>query len=121
VARTQIRKALEKLGVAYIQTTTGKEAWDYLTELAEEAVNQGLPQVNRIQLILSDIEMPDMDGFTLTKHIRSDPRLAHLPVVLHSSLTGSCNQEKGAQVGATDYVTKFDPKEFSSKLMRYIL
>ena len=121
VARTQIRKALEKLGVAYIQTTTGKEAWDYLTEMAEEAVKQGQPQVDRIQLILSDIEMPDMDGFTLTKHIRSDPRLAHLPVVLHSSLTGSCNQEKGTQVGATDYVTKFDPKEFSSKLMRYIL
>jgi len=121
VARTQIRKALEKMGIAFVQTTTGKEAWDYLTELAEEAVRLGLPQVNRIQLVLSDIEMPDMDGFTLTKYIRSDPRLAHLPVVLHSSLTGSCNQEKGAQVGATDYVTKFDPKEFSSKLTQYIL
>lgn len=121
VARTQIRKALDKLGVTFIQTTTGKEAWDALVVMADEAVNQGLPQVNRIHLILSDIEMPDMDGFTLTKQIRSDPRLAHIPVVLHSSLTGSCNQEKGAQVGATDYVTKFDPVEFASKLTRYIL
>ena len=121
VARTQIRKALERLGVTYIQTTTGKEAWDCLTAMAEKAVAQGLPQVREIQIILSDIEMPDMDGFTLTKQIRSDPRLAHLPVVLHSSLTGSCNQEKGAQVGATDYVTKFDPKEFSDKLTRYII
>ncbi len=121
VARTQIRKALEKLGITYVQTTTGKEAWDYLTELSEDSAKQGLPQVNRIQLVLSDIEMPDMDGFTLTKHIRSDPRLAHLPVVLHSSLTGSCNQDKGTQVGATDYVTKFDPKEFASKVMRYII
>ena len=72
-------------------------------------------------MLFRSIEMPDMDGFTLTKHIRSDPRLAHLPVVLHSSLTGSCNQEKGAQVGATDYVTKFDPKEFASKVTRFIL
>jgi len=121
VARTQIRKALERLGVSYIQTTTGKEAWDYLVGLGDEAVQQGLPQVNRIQMILSDIEMPDMDGFTLTKQIRSDPRLAHLPVILHSSLTGSCNQEKGAQVGATDYVTKFDPIEFAKKLTHYII
>lgn len=120
VARTQIKKALEKLGMTYIQTCTGKEAWDYLQKLAEEAATQGEPRVNRIQLVLSDIEMPDMDGFTLTKHIRQDPRLAHLPVVLHSSLTGSCNQEKGAQVGATDYVTKFDPKVFAEKLTRYI-
>lgn len=120
VARTQIKKALDRLGMTYIQTTTGKEAWDYLEKLAQEAVGQGLAHVNSIQLVLSDIEMPDMDGFTLTKQIRSDPRLAHLPVVLHSSLTGSCNQEKGAQVGATDYVTKFDPVQFADKLTRYI-
>ena len=121
VARTQIRKALERLGVPYIQTTTGKEAWDYLQQLAEAASKEGIAQVQRINLVLSDIEMPDMDGFTLTKHIRADPRLAHLPVVLHSSLTGTCNEDKGRQVGATDYVTKFDPKMFAEKLMRYII
>ena len=74
----------------------------------------------RISPTTPDIEMPDMDGFTLTKQIRSDPRLAHIPVVLHSSLTGTCNQDKGKQVGATDYVTKFDPKTFADKLLRYI-
>ncbi len=121
VARTQIRKALEKLGVPFIQTTTGKEAWDYLQQLAELAVKEGATQVHGINLVLSDIEMPDMDGFTLTKHIRADPRLAHLPVILHSSLTGTCNQDKGRQVGATDYVTKFDPKMFAEKLMQYII
>lgn len=120
VARTQIRKALDKLGVPYVQTTTGKEAWDYLQQLAEAASKEGLPHVQRINIVLSDIEMPDMDGFTLTKHIRADPRLAHLPVILHSSLTGTCNQDKGKQVGATDYVTKFDPKLFAEKLLRYM-
>ncbi|HEU4685392.1 MAG TPA: chemotaxis protein [Nitrospira sp.] len=120
VARTQIRKALERVGVQFVQTTTGKEAWDYLQQLAEKAVNEGLSQVQSVNLVLSDIEMPDMDGFTLTKHIRADPRLAHLPVVLHSSLTGTCNQDKGRQVGATDYITKFDPKLFAEKIRLYI-
>jgi two-component system chemotaxis response regulator CheV len=120
VARSQIRKALDRLGVQFVQTTTGKEAWDYLQKLAEQAAKEGMSQVQSVHIVLSDIEMPDMDGFTLTKHIRSDPRLAHLPVILHSSLTGTCNQDKGRQVGATDYITKFDPKLFAEKLARYI-
>ncbi len=120
VARTQIRKALERLGVPFIQTTTGKEAWDYLQQVAQESADAGLPQVQQIHAVLSDIEMPDMDGFTLTKQIRADPRLAHLPVILHSSLTGTCNQSKGHQVGATDYVTKFDPKVLTEKLLQYL-
>ena len=120
VARTQIRKALEKLGLQFVQTTTGKEAWDYLQQLARQSAEEGLAQVQRINMVLSDIEMPDMDGFTLTKQIRSDPRLAHIPVILHSSLTGTCNQDKGRQVGATDYVTKFDPKLLGETVMRYI-
>ena len=120
VARTQIRKALEKLGLPYVQTTTGKEAWDYLQQVAGQSAEGGLAQVQRINMVLSDIEMPDMDGFTLTKQIRSDPRLAHIPVILHSSLTGMCNQDKGRQVGATDYVTKFDPKVLTETVMRYI-
>jgi two-component system chemotaxis response regulator CheV len=121
VARMQIRKALEKIGVGFVQTTTGKEAWDYLQQLADNAGKAGAQQVDQVGLILSDIEMPDMDGFTLTKQIRADPRLAHLPVILHSSLTGTCNQDKGAEVGATDYVTKFDPKLFAEKITEFML
>jgi two-component system chemotaxis response regulator CheV len=64
--------------------------------------------------------MPDMDGFTLTKNIRCDPRLAHLPVILHSSLTGTCNMEKGRAVGASDYITKFDAKVLGEKLAFHI-
>jgi two-component system chemotaxis response regulator CheV len=120
VARTQIRKALERLGIAYIQATTGKEAWDQLQVLAEQAATEGKTNVDQIQIILSDIEMPDMDGFTLTKNIRCDPRLAHLPVILHSSLTGTCNMEKGRAVGASDYITKFDAKMLGEKLAFHI-
>jgi two-component system chemotaxis response regulator CheV len=119
VARTQIRKALERLGITYIQTTTGQEAWDTLLQLADKATSEGKPIVNEISMVLSDIEMPDMDGFTLTKHIRNDPRFANLPVILHSSLTGTCNTAKGRAVGATDYVTKFDPKMLGATISKY--
>jgi two-component system chemotaxis response regulator CheV len=120
VARTQIRKALERLGATFIQTTTGQEAWNQLQAMAEQAAAEGKSSVDQIHIILSDIEMPDMDGFTLTKSIRTDPRLAHLPVILHSSLTGTCNMEKGRSVGASDYITKFDPKMLSEKLMYHL-
>jgi two-component system chemotaxis response regulator CheV len=110
VARSQIRRTLDRLGIGGLAATTGKEAWEILTRTAAEAEQAGRTIEDRIQLVLSDIEMPEMDGFTLTKLIRSDPRLMHLPVVLHSSLTGRCNRDKGTVVGATDYVVKFDPK-----------
>ena len=119
VARTQIRKTLERLGIPYLQATTGREAWEQLQAIADRAVSEGKPVRSEIQMVLSDIEMPDMDGFTLTKQIRSDPRFADIPVVLHSSLTGTCNQDKGRAMGATDYVTKFDPKILTEKILRY--
>jgi two-component system chemotaxis response regulator CheV len=121
VARTQIRKTLERLGLAYIEATTGQEAWDKLGRLAEQAASEGKPVYDFVQLILSDIEMPDMDGFTLTKHIRSDHRFAAMPVILHSSLTGTCNVDKGKAVGATDYVTKFDPKVLKDMIVRHCM
>ena len=119
VARTQIRKTLERLGIAYIQTTTGQEAWERLIDIAEKAAAAGTTVRDEIQIVLSDIEMPDMDGFALTKHIRDDPRFADIPVILHSSLTGNCNKEKGKAVGATDYATKFDPKLLGEIIARH--
>jgi two-component system chemotaxis response regulator CheV len=120
VARTQIRKTLERLGMGFHQSTTGREAWIQLQAMADKAQAEGKSVRDEVQLILSDIEMPEMDGFALTKHIRSDPRFAGIPIVLHSSLTGTCNEGKGKAVGATDYVTKFDPKILTEKILKYI-
>jgi len=119
VARTQIRKTLERLGISYVQTTTGQEAWDRLLEIADKAASLGKSVRDEVQMVLSDIEMPDMDGFSLTKHIRADPRFMEMPVILHSSLTGTCNKEKGKAVGASGYVTKFDPKVLGDIIARH--
>jgi two-component system chemotaxis response regulator CheV len=116
VARKQIVKTLERMGFAYTMATTGAEAWQMLQGIAAKAAedNKGFREV--IQVILTDIEMPEMDGFTLVKNIRADPRFQGVPIIMHSSLTGTCNMEKGQSVGATDYVTKFDPKILAEKL-----
>ncbi len=120
VARTQIRKTLERLGVGFLSTATGKEAWETLERLAQEAAKKAQKIDEYVQVVLSDIEMPEMDGFTLTKQIRADPRFSHLPVILHSSLTGSCNVARGKAVGATDYVAKFDPRVLGETLLRHL-
>ena len=119
VARKQIIKTLNHLGLSYVQATTGRDAWDQLVALAEKATAEGRNVRDEIQLILTDIEMPEMDGFTLTKQVTTDSRFAGIPVILHSSLTGSCNAERGKAVGATDYMTKFNPKALAAMLQRY--
>ena len=119
VARKQIMKTAEKLGFTYTMATTGGEAWQMLQAIAAKAAdeNKGFREV--VQVILTDIEMPEMDGFTLVKKIRADPRFQGVPIIMHSSLTGTCNQDKGQSVGATDYVTKFDPKILAEKLVQH--
>ena len=119
VARTQIRKTLGRLGIKAIETTTGQEAWDTLLRLADEADSQHKAIRDVLHLVLSDVEMPTMDGFTLTKRIRGDARFHDLPIILHSSLTGVCSRDHGKVVGATDYVGKFDPKELSTIVLKY--
>ena len=90
-----------------------------LLRVANEAEAQHKTVGDVIHLVLSDVEMPAMDGFTLTKRIRADARFHDLPIILHSSLTGVCNREHGKVVGATDYVGKFDPKELSTVVLKY--
>jgi two-component system chemotaxis response regulator CheV len=119
VARKQITKTLDRLGIGYNQATTGKEAWEQLLALAEQAAASGRRVHDDIQLILTDIEMPEMDGFTLVKQIRLDSRFEGIPILMHSSLTGMCNMGKGKSVGATDFITKFDPKVLTEKILKY--
>jgi two-component system, chemotaxis family, chemotaxis protein CheV len=69
-----------------------------------------------IQGVLTDVEMPEMDGYVLTQKIKADPRLQHLPVIMHSSLTASANQNMGKGVGADAYVPKFQPRELAETL-----
>lgn len=121
VARRQIELTLDAMGINHIQTINGKRAWDELLRIAQSADIQGKPVKNVIQLILTDVEMPEMDGYMLTKLIKSDPRFAGIPVIMHSSLSGMSNQKLGQSVGVDGYVAKFEPHKLSEMIAEYLL
>ncbi|MEA5097391.1 MAG: chemotaxis protein [Burkholderiaceae bacterium] len=118
VARTLIEQSLEAIDAPYIMTKSGKEAWERLQQIAAEAEAQGKTVRDKVAIVLTDLEMPEMDGFKLTKQIKHDPRFASIPVVIHSSLTGRANEAHAKSVGADAYVAKFVAEELADTLRR---
>jgi len=116
VARALIENGLESLGLPYIMTKTGREAWEKLQSIAGESQRAGTPISDKVALILTDLEMPEMDGFTLTRNVKSDARLKSIPVVIHSSLSGSANEDHVRSVGADGYVAKFAVEELAATI-----
>ncbi len=116
VARRKIIEVLDKMGVKHIQCTNGHEAWDRLKGMADTAHNAGINLHDQVQVILTDAEMPEMDGYVLTQNIKSDSRFDSIPVVMHSSLSSDANRTMGQRVGVDYYVSKFDSIVLSSVL-----
>ena len=116
IARKQIMRTLEYLGIDYRMAVNGAEAWRMMREIAQKCEERGEDITSEIQLVLTDVEMPEMDGYVFTQKIKSDPRMKHLPVVMHSSLSTEANQIMGKNVGADAYVPKFQPKELAATL-----
>lgn len=116
IARTMIEQGLAAMGLPYIMCKTGKEAWEQLQALSSKAQDAGQTVHDRVALVLTDLEMPEMDGFTLTRNIKQDPRFSTIPVVIHSSLTGSTNEAHVRKVGADAYVAKFVAEDLANAL-----
>ena len=116
IARTIIEEGLAAMGLPYIMCKTGKEAWDQLQTIAAKANGEGKAVGDKIALVLTDLEMPEMDGFTLTRNIKQDPRFSSIPVVIHSSLTGTANEAHVRKVGADGYVAKFEAGDLANAL-----
>lgn len=116
VARKQIAATLDHLGIHHIQSKNGEEAWNKLQELAERATASHVPVYEMLDAVLTDVEMPGMDGYVLTRKIKEDKRFAGVPVIMHSSLSADANITIGKQSGADGYVAKFDPRELSNAL-----
>jgi len=109
VAREHIRSVLSKLGVRFQIVQDGKQALTLLKKWAKDAEDGMADAVpERVLMVITDVEMPEMDGYTLSKAIRQDPRLKDLYVVLNSSLTGTVNEEFARKSGADKFFTKWD-------------
>ncbi len=106
VARKQVCKTIENdLNMETITTKDGKEALDLLKGWADD----GDERLDRLALVISDIEMPEMDGYTFTTEVRTDERLKHLYIILHTSMSGVFNQTMVDRVGANKFIAKFEP------------
>ncbi|MBI5938121.1 MAG: chemotaxis protein CheV [Betaproteobacteria bacterium] len=120
VARKEIIMVLDKLGAKHIQANDGLEAWEKLQNMANRASPEGKLMRDQIQLILVDAEMPEMDGYVLTKNIKTDSRFAGIPIIMHSSLSSEANRTMGQRVGVDAYVAKFDPAVLADTLLAFI-
>ena len=120
VARRQITQTLDHLGIKHIATKNGAEAWAKLDEIAVRAEAAGKPISDYLTLVLTDVEMPEMDGYVLTRKVKADSRFKGVSVIMHSSLSGDANQAFGRGVGADAYVAKFEPLELAATLEKMI-
>ena len=113
VARKQVSRCLQEVGVDIVALNDGRQALNWLKAQADsgEDVSQSL------LMMISDIEMPEMDGYTLTAEVRNDPRLKKLHVILHTSLSGVFNQAMVKKVGADDFLAKFKPDELARRVI----
>ena len=116
VARKQVTRCLETVGVEVVALNDGRQALDYLKAMVEE----GRKPEEEFLMLISDIEMPEMDGYTLTAEIRADPRMQKLHIILHTSLSGVFNQAMVKKVGADDFLAKFRPDDLAARVVERI-
>ena len=112
LARKQTAETLDAINLPYITANNGKEALELLKKC-----NLNESDDEHIAMVVSDIEMPEMDGYSLTENIRKEDGLKNMYILLHTSLNGAINVEKAKQAGANDMLTKFIPEELMEKIV----
>ena len=109
-ARRAICELLRGMQLDIIEYTNAEAAWNDLSN------SEPGSDLSKVQLIVSDVEMPKLDGYSFVKRIRSSEKLKKMPIILHSSLTGDVNKERAKQAGADAYVGKLNRKEIVEAL-----
>lgn len=115
-ARTQLQQILDKIGVKSEFAVNGEDAWQRLTTMASLAAISGKPLAKSLPIIITDIEMPEMDGFKLTRLIKQDKRFDGIKVLLHSSMSEASNRDKGFAMGADGFLSKYNPAEVAKSI-----
>jgi len=116
VARRQIERCLNAIGLEVIIKNDGKQALEYLKEITQD----GSKGEDHLSMVISDVEMPEMDGYTLVTRIRENPAVRDMYVMLHTSLSGVFNQAMVKKVGANDFMAKFSADELAERVMEIL-
>ena len=117
VARNQVKRALSTIGIHVETVNDGRLALNWLEAKAQEL---GGDISAKVPLIISDIEMPEMDGYTLTAEIKANEHLRNVHIILHSSLSGVFNEAMVKKVGADQFIAKFHPDELVSAVQKWM-
>jgi len=117
IARKQVQRVVEAMGIKTTMRKDGQEALDYLNDLLKE----GKDPYSELVMIICDIEMPEMDGYTFTAEVRNNPQLKNLHIILHTSLSGVFNEAMVKKVGADDFLAKFHPDELARRVNDRVL
>jgi two-component system chemotaxis response regulator CheV len=112
IARKQVSKCLQALGVEVTALCDGREALTHLQDMVASGTNPA----DYYDMMISDIEMPEMDGYTLTTTVRGDPNMVGMHIILHTSLSGVFNKNMVKKVGADDFIAKFNPDVLAQKV-----
>ncbi|MCL4455799.1 MAG: chemotaxis protein [Nitrospirae bacterium] len=118
VARKILRDTLESAGLHVIEAMDGKQALDILNDFLQKIGDK--PITDYINLVVTDVEMPEMDGLTFTKNVKNNPKLQILPIVVNTSLSGEENKQKATLVGADGYLVKFDVTRMIQEIARFL-
>lgn len=116
VARKQIERCLTTIGMEVVTKNDGKQALDYLKEITAD----GSKATDHLSLIISDVEMPEMDGYTLVTRCKNDDAIKDVYIMLHTSLSGVFNKAMVKKVGADDFMAKFSPDELAERVMEIV-
>ncbi len=117
IARKYVRNALEKMGFTVIEANDGVEGLNKLEELYKtygEAISKN------VKIIVSDVEMPQMDGFHFAANVKDDPRFSKIPVVFNSSISDHFSESRGEQAGGEAYLVKFEANKFYEEISRIV-
>lgn len=117
IARKQIQRVVEGMGIRTTIKKDGAEALQYLKDI----LAAGKDPYAELVMIICDIEMPEMDGYTFTAEVRNHPDLKKLHIVLHTSLSGVFNEAMVRKVGADDFLAKFHPDELARRVNDRVL
>lgn len=117
IARKQIQRVVESMGIKTTVKKDGAEGFKYLQDLLKENKDP----YEELIMIICDIEMPEMDGYTFTAEVRNHPQLKNLHIILHTSLSGVFNEAMVRKVGADDFLAKFHPDELAKRVNDRVL
>lgn len=118
VARKVLKDTLENAGLHIIEAVDGRQALDILNDFLTKIGDK--PVTDFVHLVISDVEMPEMDGLTFTRNVKNNPKLQKIPVIINTSLSGEENKEKAKGVGADGYLIKFDVAKLLHEVTRLL-